>query len=1415
MDPKTQKEIQYKDLLEKLDDYNITVSKISSNQHFKALLNPKKIEKQNLVPETKIPLLQDESIKLNPGSLFGSWNLNIEPQNIEKEIFSYIEDEFLKQNSQMPKIWQDSYQRSLPIEIDISEIEREPYLPEQWMDVKWKRNPLDEIVESIYEEDFVVPKDKTKTKLSTKKSTNNYDILLDKNDPDNFLSSKETNTSQSEKNENERIGNEGIHNWPEIWEMIQDESSYFTKVPGLSYGLDKNSLEEGVYANSISDIKSMDTVLARYEGIEEQNLYGLEKIDNMEISDINETKDDAVILENSYGENGGSDKNLSITLENQSLESVLEKHSKSLTENKLDSQNQQWAIEVDLSDGGKTFDLEIEKPAIEYDFVLDPFQKEAVLRLERSENVFVAAHTSAGKTVVAEYAIALSKIHMMKTIYTSPIKALSNQKYRDFCKKFGSDQIGIITGDIQIRPEAPCVVMTTEVLRSMLYEGSDMLRDVEFVIFDEVHYVNDSERGVVWEEVIIMLPDHITLVMLSATVPNTKEFSEWIGRTKKSKVYVIKTLKRPVPLEHFLYLSNVQSSKSRDDQLRNKGFFKIVDKSGNFDSYAYRDAFMEINKKPEFSKSKVSDLKAKFGQGNGKQQDESKNKFKPKVASGTNSKMVQSAISKVDQSQKLNSQHGGTSNLWTPLINQLRSLDLLPCVFFVFSRKKCESYLYSLTNIDFLTQKQKSQVHLFIKSSLTRLSENDLKLPQIKQLTWYLMRGIGTHHSGLLPILKEIVELLFANNFIKVLFATETFAMGVNMPAKSVVFTGLRKNDGTSFRDLSSGEYTQMSGRAGRRGLDNTGVVIIANPKNELYDSATLNSIILGSPNKLESQFKLTYAMILNLLRSNQIRVEQMIRDSFSEDANMKNMPLQNKAMEATQKELGKLPEINCILCQSDLDEFYSLSLKLTKSNYSLYTFILNFINSDTSSIRSGSSRNTWKNPFSVGRLIVIYLTGIGHTLAYIIPHHTKNSINGSFVLDTSLTHSERKTIDTSKSEWVIVQLAVDKNILSKYKESAQSLTDSQFDESFRVLNKQITPSFPVTGNWVSFINNSVEKTVDLSDIELVSMSIPVSAIVEVTSYTAKSTPNSVSKYIQGLVEYSETLVESNKQSGKFDFMKVSKSMDYISILKRKNSLMQEIKSYECLFCTDFLNHYGLKHCKFSLENNLELLKHELSEGNLDLIPEYNNRLGVLLRLGYIDEQHNVTIKGRVASQINTCNELILTEMILNNSFSNYNEYEIVAVLSGFVCQVNIPNKESFYLSRPYEEEDEDADLDFPDAVYEGIESIKGLVSTIVALQNEFHIPSNEEDYIKEFFNFNLAHLVYKWAQGTSFHLLSELAGDIQEGLIVRTILRLNENILEVTNAARILGNYELCEKLKKASTLIKRDIVFAASLYY
>ncbi|XP_008479698.1 helicase SKI2W-like [Diaphorina citri] len=376
----------------------------------------------------------------------------------------------------------------------------------------------------------------------------------------------------------------------------------------------------------------------------------------------------------------------------------------------------EWAEMLDVSKPVLDFDAKVPIMAHTWPFELDVFQKQAIIKLEEHNHVFVTAHTSAGKTVIAEYAIALSQNHKTRTIYTSPIKALSNQKYRDFRETF--QDVGLVTGDFQINTTASCLVMTTEILRSMLYRGSDVLRDLEYVIFDEVHYINDSERGHVWEEVLILLPKEVCIVMLSATVPNTLEFADWVGNTKKTKVYVVSTLKRPVPLKHFLYVGPV---------LEKNQLFLIREAEGEFLTRGYLAA-KEVKCRKQLEKG---------GSGGG----------------------------------KLNGPftRGAEKNLFISFLNYLRKSQNLPVVLFTLSRKRCDQNAANLLSMDFSTATEKSKIHRFFQDSIRNLqNEDDRALPQVKRLEQLLKNGIGVHHSGILPILKEIVEMLFQKGLVKV-----------------------------------------------------------------------------------------------------------------------------------------------------------------------------------------------------------------------------------------------------------------------------------------------------------------------------------------------------------------------------------------------------------------------------------------------------------------------------------------------------------------------------------------------------------------------------------------------------------------------------------------------------------------------
>nr|XP_032644817.1 helicase SKI2W [Chelonoidis abingdonii] len=369
---------------------------------------------------------------------------------------------------------------------------------------------------------------------------------------------------------------------------------------------------------------------------------------------------------------------------------------------------EQWAIPVDISSPVDDFYKRIPDPAFRWPFEPDVFQKQAILHLEKHDSVFVAAHTSAGKTVVAEYAIALAQKHMTRTIYTSPIKALSNQKFRDFKNTFGD--VGLLTGDVQLHPDASCLIMTTEILRSMLYNGSDAIRDLEWVIFDEVHYINDAERGVVWEEVLIMLPEHVNIILLSATVPNTLEFADWIGARPGVSPY-------PLPLPPLRWDGRLPLSPFAPGQAS-----PLTRCPPRY--YAAVEA-----KKERSSKHAQT-----FG-------------AKQPTHTGTGP--------------------GQEKGVWLSLMDMLRKRDQLPVVAFTFSRARCDDNASALTTLDLTTSTEKSQIHLFFQKCLSRLKGSDRQLPQVLHMVELLKRGIGVHHSGILPILKEVVEMLFSKGLVK------------------------------------------------------------------------------------------------------------------------------------------------------------------------------------------------------------------------------------------------------------------------------------------------------------------------------------------------------------------------------------------------------------------------------------------------------------------------------------------------------------------------------------------------------------------------------------------------------------------------------------------------------------------------
>lgn len=515
-----------------------------------------------------------------------------------------------------------------------------------------------------------------------------------------------------------------------------------------------------------------------------------------------------------------------------------------------------------------------EDPAKTYPFKLDPFQQLAVNAIQREESVLVSAHTSAGKTVVAEYAIAQSLKRNQRVIYTSPIKALSNQKYREFAAEFGD--VGLMTGDVTINPTATCLVMTTEILRSMLYRGSEIMREVGWVVFDEIHYMRDLNRGVVWEETIILLPDKVHYVFLSATIPNAMQFAEWVVKMHNQPCHVVYTNYRPTPLQHYFHPAGAE------------GIHLVVDENGVFREENFQKAMGSIADK------KGDDPANALAKRKGKGKDKSLNKGGEK----------------------------GPSDIFK-IVKMIIMKRLNPVIVFSFSKRECESGALQLKNLAFNDDSEKEMVQKVFDSAMEMLSPEDRQLPQISNLLPLLRRGVGVHHSGLLPILKETIEILFQEGLIKVLFATETFSIGLNMPAKTVVFTSVRKFDGTSQRWVTPSEFIQMSGRAGRRGLDDRGIVIMM--VGEEMDPAVAKEIVRGEQDRLNSAFHLGYNMILNLMRVEGISPEFMLERCFKQFQNTGDVAtLENSLREMEEKKANMI-----IPDEGTIREYYDLRTQL------------------------------------------------------------------------------------------------------------------------------------------------------------------------------------------------------------------------------------------------------------------------------------------------------------------------------------------------------------------------------------------------------------------------------------------------------------------------------------------------------
>ena len=1075
----------------------------------------------------------------------------------------------------------------------------------------------------------------------------------------------------------------------------------------------------------------------------------------------------------------------------------------------------------------KSFD-KILNPAHNFPFELDEFQKKSIICLENGESVLVSAHTSAGKTVVAQYAIAMAKRNHQRVIYTSPIKALSNQKYRDLKELFGD--VGLMTGDVTRNENASCIVMTTEILRNMLFKGNEITKEIAWVIFDEVHYMRDRDRGVVWEETIILLSNKINYVFLSATIPNAREFGMWIAKLKKQPCNVVYTSFRPTPLRHYIF--PVEGD--------NSNLFLILDSQ-------------TVNKKG--NKKVVEEI---FHNRN----------FNQAFDILKNSRKLENCNQK--SNKNLNNKKIGTKMSLIKLIKALYREKFCPVIVFSFSKRECEMNALDLFKykplqkskydsknikkketkekiIDFNTDEEKEKIEKIYLSAISKLSEDDQKMPNIQNFLPLLQRGIGVHHGGMLPILKELVELLFQEGLIKVLFSTETFSMGINMPAKTVVFTTLRKFDGEFQRYLGGGEYTQMAGRAGRRGIDQFGNVIIMVDKN--IDQDICEKIIKGKSAPLISSFQLSYNQLANLMRIEGLEPDHILSQSFRQFQKEKSIPILKKKLAKLYNEynINKFDDINK---EVQIKEIYELeeTLKKLKNDYRTKIFVPKFI----------------KQYLCLGRIVKLKYFGHGIVINCKIAKEIKlnNKDNSDIITEYNSNKSkENENINLSYNEEDIYlkHIGFNEDMNSSFDSNNDNINDITINKRLLRNKEFVNDTISNTHNSQKLNSNltiSSDNVKDNNNQELVIdclvslrnhtdvngclcpgnfeegpdtfygiIPLTITMIEEIYEVRAKMV---VDLKDQRLVDdYGKRLKEIKKRMNDdlpiLNVVKlnnivdpeITKLLDEISDIEDKYNKLKDDYTQKYIKDNDEDNNNDLQLNlqKYILNNKLEkeikkiITKIESSK-SLVLNTELVNMKRVMRRLDFVTKDEALTPKGHLICDISGADELVTAELLFSGFFKDMTLEEIGASIYCCLSKENTGKKE---------------DIDSTNTDINAQKKMKKIYNDIVSKVNyiadileecKIFLGDDEKRRYIESFNDNYMMPIYKWISGYKFDKLIAEYYTLYEGSLIRVIRRVEEFSKSFETSVEHIGDYNLKKKLEEMEEKIKRDLPFASSLY-
>ncbi|KAH8080319.1 RNA helicase [Aureococcus anophagefferens] len=831
-----------------------------------------------------------------------------------------------------------------------------------------------------------------------------------------------------------------------------------------------------------------------------------------------------------------------------------------------------------------------------------------------------------------------------RVIYTSPIKALSNQKFRDLQEEF--QDVGLMTGDITINPSAKCLVMTTEILRSMLYRGSEVMREVKWVVYDEIHYMRDKERGVVWEESIILLPHSVRFVFLSATIPNSVQFASWIAVTHRQPCHVVYTDYRPTPLVHYVFAAGGEG--------------------------------LHLVSGP---------AKKKRG-GNSKQQDDDLKR----------------------------------------IIGLIVEKDMAPAIIFAFSKNQCEANAVAMKKMDFNTDEERDVVDAVYGSAMESLSEEDRGLPQVKTLLPLLKRGVGIHHGGLLPIVKEVVEILFQEGLLKILFATETFAIGINMPAKTVVFTETRKFDGKDFPVahragkgwLSAGEYIQMSGRAGRRGKDDKGTVIQI--LDEKMEPQVAKDILYGGADALDSSYHVTYNMLLNLLRVEGADPDYLVRSSFHQYQQEADAPQILERAAAAQ-------------AGADAQSFDDAAdVARTRKHV------------DVAAALAATRRRA-----------LVLARKPKHCLQWLQPGRVAAVVAPAGWLPTAAASAEPRAADFGLG--VVVR-----HRPSRDGEAFASEADGVACGALAATQECLET------------RRRVAEVLDLRK------------------------PQERAKLRTSVVEVEKRLGGDGGEPlptlrDDDDLKLAAREPEYAAVAAQERALVAELAAHPP-GATVPVDAFAARQALVDEARALRKAAAEAQE--LVLRDDLRRMRKVLKRLGHVSLDAVIALKGRAACELNTADELVIAELLLDGVFGDLEPPVIAALLSCMVFgekrkgDAGPPNVRKQLL-----------------APFAKLQAAAKLVGKAM---HDAKIAVDVDEYVDKF-NPDMMELLFEWANGAKFVDVMKVT-DAFEGTVIRVIRRLDELLRQLASAAFAIGAFELKGKFEDASAAIKRDIVFAASLY-